>query len=266
MKLIQPIFVHEGDTQDTKLGKDNKLYSLYDAPDRIYQDQEQGVQEFLLFLVPLTKDNDPTWSWQGEAVEKIKALTGHHAKITVDICLCSTTTDGHCHVHDTDRTQTLLTNYAQAVLNAGADCVAPSDCQKNTVFNIKKVTGAEVMSYSAKFKSTFYRGWREAVKIERSIVRDYQLEVQDREGAIARSKQYALDGADYCMVKPGMPCLDLIQPIKRATGKPTGAFQTSGEWLGIGAPGSMRECADIFKRAGADYLITYGARLLSTGL
>ena len=122
------------------------------------------------------------------------------------------------------------------------------------------------MSYSAKFKSTFYRGWREAVKIERSIVRDYQLEVQDREGAIARSKQYALDGADYCMVKPGMPCLDLIQPIKRATGKPTGAFQTSGEWLGIGAPGSMRECADIFKRAGADYLITYGARLLSTGL
>lgn len=266
MKLIQPIFVHEGDTQDTKLGKDNKLYSLYDAPDRIYQDQEQGVQEFLLFLVPLTKDNDPTWSWQGEAVEKIKALTGHHAKITVDICLCSTTEDGHCHVHDTDRTQTLLTNYAQAVLNAGADCVAPSDCQKNTVFNIKKVTGAEVMSYSAKFRSTFYRGWREAVKIERSIVRDYQLEVQDREGAIARSKQYALDGADYCMVKPGMPCLDLIQPIKRATGKPTGAFQTSGEWLGIGAPGSMRECADIFKRAGADYLITYGARLLSTGL
>ena len=266
MKLIQPIFVHEGDTQDTKLGKDNKLYSLYDAPDRIYQDQEQGVQEFLLFLVPLSKDNDPTWSWQGEAVEKIKSLVGHHAKITVDICLCSTTEDGHCHVHDRDKTQTLLTNYAQSVIRAGADCVAPSDCQKNTVFNIKKVTGAEVMSYSAKFKSTFYRGWREAVKIERSIVRDYQLEVQDREGAIARSKQYALDGADYCMVKPGMPCLDLIEPIKRATGKPTGAFQTSGEWLGIGAPGSMRECADIFKRAGADYLITYGARLLSTGL
>ena len=118
------------------------------------------------------------------------------------------------------------------------------------------------MSYSAKFRSTFYRGWREAVKIEKAIVRDYQLDVHDREGAIARSKQYALDGADYCMVKPGMPCLDLIEPIKRATGKPTGAFQTSGEWLGIGAPGSMRECADIFKRAGANYLITYGARLL----
>ena len=175
--------------------------------------------------------------------------------------MCSTTEDGHCHVHDAQHTQTLLTNYAQAVVNAGADVVAPSDCQKNTVFNIKKVTGATVMSYSAKFRSTFYRGWREAVKIEKAIVRDYQLDVHDREGAIARSKQYALDGADYCMVKPGMPCLDLIEPIKKATGKPTGAFQTSGEWLGIGAPGSMRECADIFKRAGADYLITYGARL-----
>jgi porphobilinogen synthase len=119
------------------------------------------------------------------------------------------------------------------------------------------------MSYSAKFKSTFYKGWREAVKIKKGIVRDYQLDVHDREGAIRRSKQYALDGADYCMVKPGMPCLDLIEPIKRATGKPTGAFQTSGEWIAIdNDPGTMRECADIFKRAGADYLISYGARLL----
>ena len=262
MNLIQPIFVHEGDTQDTKLGKLNKLYSLYDVEDRIRADQDLGVTQFLLFLVPLTKDNEPTWSWQADAVYKIKDLVKHDATIITDVCLCSTTEDGHCHVHDAARTQTLLTNYAQAVVNAGADVLAPSDCQKNTVFNIKKVTGATVMSYSAKFRSTFYRGWREAVKIEKAITRDYQLEISDREGAIRRSKQYALDGADYCMVKPGMPCLDLIEPIKKATGKPTGAFQTSGEWLGIGAPGSMRECADIFKRAGADYLITYGARLL----
>ena len=50
MKLIQPIFVHEGDTQDTKLGKDNKLYSLYDVEDRIRADQDLGVTQFLLFL------------------------------------------------------------------------------------------------------------------------------------------------------------------------------------------------------------------------
>lgn len=262
MKLIQPIFVHEGDTEETLLGKDNKLHSLEDAHTRIAQDIKLGVTDFLLFLVPLHKNNAPTWTWQAQAVKKLKSLSRVHT-IIVDICLCSTTTDGHCHLHDAQLTQTHLTNYAQAVHDAGADMVAPSDCQKNTVFNIKKATGATVMSYSAKFRSNFYKGWREAVHVPKGIVRDYQLETLDREGAIRRSKQYALDGADYCMVKPGMPCLDLIEPIKRATGVPTGAFQTSGEWIAIdNDPNTMRECADIFKRAGADYLISYGARLL----
>ena len=65
------------------------------------------------------------------------------------------------------------------------------------------------------------------------------------------------------MLKPGITSLDLIQGIKKATDKPVGVYQTSGEWLGIGAPGSLEETYHIFKRAGADYMITYGARRLA---
>ena len=64
------------------------------------------------------------------------------------------------------------------------------------------------------------------------------------------------------MVKPGMTSLDLIEPIRNITKKPVGVYQTSGEWLGIGAPGSLEETYQVFKRAGACFMITYGARRL----
>ena len=100
------------------------------------------------------------------------------------------------------------------------------------------------------------------MSIEKGIERTYQLDVNDREGAIQRSVDYSNDGADELMVKPGITGIDLIEPIKQRTGKPCGVFQTSGEWLGIGAPGSLQETHDVFQRAGADYMISYGARLL----
>ena len=119
------------------------------------------------------------------------------------------------------------------------------------------------MSYSTKFRSTFYRSWRNAMKISKGIHRPYQLDVSDKAAAINRSIKYSKDGADELMLKPGITSLDLIQGIKKATDKPVGVYQTSGEWLGIGAPGSLEETYHIFKRAGADYMITYGARRLA---
>jgi len=98
--------------------------------------------------------------------------------------------------------------------------------------------------------------------IPKGIHRPYQLDVSDRHKAIIRSIKYSDDGADELMVKPGMTSLDLIEPIRNITKKPVGVYQTSGEWLGIGAPGSLEETYHIFKRAGACYMITYGARRL----
>ena len=64
------------------------------------------------------------------------------------------------------------------------------------------------------------------------------------------------------MVKPGMTSIDLIGPIKQITGKPCGVFQVSGEWLGISTPEQLVETYHVFERAGADYMISYGARKL----
>ena len=75
-----------------------------------------------------------------------------------------------------------------------------------------------------------------------------------------RSIKYKDDGADELMVKPGMTSLDMISDIKMFSHKPTGVYQTSGEYLGIGAPGSLLETYKVFERAGADFMITYGAR------
>ena len=99
------------------------------------------------------------------------------------------------------------------------------------------------------------------MKIEKGIYRPYQLDVADRQGAINRSIKYREDGADELMIKPGMTGIDLIRDIKQFNyGTPVGVYQTSGEYLGIGAPGSLLETYKVFKRAGADFMITYGAR------
>ena len=263
MRLIQALFLTEGDTKPTTLGKDNPLWSLYDIHERILKDIALGVDEFLIFPVPVAKEHDPTWGWIGEAIHNIKDRYAYESTLAVDLCLCSTMPDGHCHHPDPERSRELMINQARAVHRAGADTLAPSDCQPHTVSDIRtQIPEAHIMSYSTKFRSTFYRGYREAMSIEKGIERTYQLDVNDREGAIQRSVDYSNDGADELMVKPGITGIDLIEPIKQRTGKPCGVFQTSGEWLGIGAPGSLQETHDVFQRAGADYMISYGARLL----
>ena len=137
------------------------------------------------------------------------------------------------------------------------------DDSVNTVKNIKNANKEiPVMSSSTKFRSSFYSGWRNVMGIEKGIVRPYQLDVSDRDKAIIKSVKYADDGADELMVKPGMTSIDLIGPIKQITGKPCGAFQVSGEWLSITTPEQLLETYHVFDRAGADYMISYGARKL----
>ena len=276
MRLIQPIFAGPR-TKDTGLGEDNKIFNAWkDINERVKKDIDLGVKEFLLFYVPEFKLGEKSDSWRpGEGIDDHKfdqvcvvaaSLSTLPIKLNVDICLCSYTQDGHCCIiGDQERTDKLLLQQAKDIYTASGATIAPSDCQDNTVKNIKEVKDGniDVMSYSTKFRSTFYRSWRNAMKISKGIHRPYQLDVHDREGAINRSIKYSNDGADELMVKPGITSLDLIKPIKEATNKPVGVYQTSGEWLGLGAPGSLEETYHIFKRAGADYMITYGARRLA---
>jgi porphobilinogen synthase len=276
MRLIQPIFASYS-TRETGLGKDNKIYNAWkEVNERVKKDIDLGVKEFLLFYIPEFKLGEKSDTHRGdEHIDSHKfdqlCVTSAslsrdiqpHCRLIVDICLCSYTHDGHCCITgDQEKTDRLLLDQAKSVYTASGATLAPSDCQDNTVKNIKslKEGGIEVMSYSTKFRSTFYRGWRNAMKIEKGIHRPYQLDVSDRQGALHRSIKYKDDGADELMVKPGMTSLDLIGDIKMFSHKPTGVYQTSGEYLGIGAPGSLLETYKVFERAGADFMITYGAR------
>lgn len=276
MRLIQPIFASYS-TRDTGLGEDNKIFNAWkEINERVKKDIDLGVKEFLLFYIPEFKLGEKSSSHRGdEHIDAHKfdqvcvtaaSLSTLKMKLIVDVCLCSYTQDGHCCIMgDQERTDKLLCQSARDIYTASGATIAPSDCQDNTVKNIKATKDGQipVMSYSTKFRSTFYRGWRNAMKISKGIHRPYQLDVHDRHKAIARSIKYSDDGADELMVKPGITSLDLIEPIKNITKKPVGVYQTSGEWLGIGAPGSLEETYHVFKRAGADYMITYGARRLA---
>jgi porphobilinogen synthase len=127
------------------------------------------------------------------------------------------------------------------------------------------------MSYSTKFASHFYGPFRNAADSAPQFGnrRHYQIDVRARRDAIGSSVRCAAEGADLLMVKPGLTSLDLIAPIAAATGAPVGAYQVSGEYAGLLAlaergltdlDGALAETLHVFRRAGAAFVITYGAR------
>jgi porphobilinogen synthase len=127
------------------------------------------------------------------------------------------------------------------------------------------------MSYSTKFASQFYGPFRGAADSAPQFGdrRHYQVDVRSRRDAIGSSVRCAEEGADLLMVKPGLTSLDLIGPIGERTGKPVGAYQVSGEYGGLLAlaergfanfDGALAETLHVLRRAGAAFVVTYGAR------
>jgi len=217
------------------------------------------------------------------AAGAIKSRFGDALHLWVDICLCASTTHGHCAVLDEagriDLGPTLdaLAAMAVAVADVGADGVSPSDMMDGRTAHLRAALDARghgrvpIMSYSTKFASQFYGPFREAAGSAPQFGdrRHYQIDVRARRDALASSVRCANEGADLLMVKPGMTSIDLIGPIASATGRPVGAYQVSGEYaglLGLAAQGltkldaALLETWYVFRRAGAAYIITYGAR------
>jgi len=170
-----------------------------------------------------------------------------------------------------------LAKSAVAFAEAGADGISPSDMMDGRVARIREALDENgfdlvpIMSYSTKFASNFYGPFRNAADSAPQFGdrRHYQLDVRHRTDAINASRRCAEEGADLLMVKPGMTSLDLIRPISEQTGRQVGAYQVSGEYAGLALlaeQGLIRfeeallETWHVFKRAGAQYIITYGAR------
>jgi porphobilinogen synthase len=284
-QLIQPFFVVEGLDQEEPIAglRGNVRHSVSSALKQIDKDLADGVTQFLLFPVPAEKkDGDFTHKLTYEMISQIRRKFGNSLCLWVDTCLCSYTTHGHCAVMNDkginlSATLDELAKSAVAFAEAGADGISPSDMMDGRVARIRAALDERgfdlvpIMSYSTKFASNFYGPFRNAADSAPQFGdrRHYQLDVRHRTDAINASLRCAEEGADLLMVKPGMTSLDLIRPINEQTGRQVGAYQVSGEYAGLALLAeqglikfdeALLETWHVFKRAGAQYIITYGAR------
>ena len=245
-----------------------------------------GVNAVLLFGVPAHKDDrgsaalDPDAPVQ-TAIRAIKTDVPETVVIT-DVCLCEYTSHGHCGIVVggeivNDVTVEQLVRVAVSHAEAGADVVAPSDMMDGRVGAIRRTLDAEgheqvaIMSYAAKYWSAFYGPFREAVDSSPTFG-DRQTHQMDPANVDEALHEVALDleeGADIVMVKPAGPYLDVIARVKAEFGRPTAAYQVSGEYAMLKAAArngwldesrAMLESLTAIKRAGADIIISYYAR------
>ncbi|HUF23549.1 MAG TPA: porphobilinogen synthase [Vicinamibacterales bacterium] len=283
--LIQPLFVVEDlDAPQPIPGLgDNARLGPAAAAETAARDVQAGVRHFLLFPVPAAKHARGRSPHGARAAEAVKRAVGDAAHVWVDVCLCASTETGHCALVDArgridlDATLEALAASAVSMAEAGADGVSPSDMMDGRTARIRAALNeaghghVPIMSYSTKFASQMYGPFREAADSAPQFGdrRHYQIDVRSRTDAIASSRRCAAEGADLLMVKPGMSSIDLIGPIRDATGMPVGAYQVSGEYAGLtllaergltNFDAALLETWHVFRRAGAAYLITYGAR------
>jgi porphobilinogen synthase len=285
-QLVQPVFVVEDLATSERIDGlgDVLRQPTHDALDTIARDLDAGVRHFMLFAVPSAKSaRAPEFRHLARTVGAIKGRFGDALHLWTDICLCSWTSHGHCAILDDgggidlDATLDALAGAAVDAARAGADGVSPSDMMDGRTAHVRGVLDAAgharvpIMSYSTKFASQFYGPFRHAADSAPAFGdrRHYQIDVRARQDAIESSVRCAAEGADLLMVKPALTSLDLIAPIAARTNRPVGAFQVSGEYASLVALAerglvdfdrALAETLLVLRRAGAAYIVTYGAR------
>jgi len=181
-----------------------------------------------------------------------------------------------------DTTVEILTGMSLSHIEAGADFVAPSDMMDGRILSIREAfeddgyVDAGIMSYSAKYASSFYGPFRDALDSapvdSKNIPKDkktYQMDYANRFEALRETEMDIDEGADIVMVKPGLAYLDILREIKNEFDVPVAAYQVSGEYAMIKAASekgwlnhdlAMLETTMAFKRAGADIIASYFAK------
>ena len=290
--LIWPVFVTEGeqlrDPVRSMPGVDRLSIDLLVAEAR--RVHALGVPAIALFPVtPLAaKSLDAVEAWNPEglaqrATRALKQAVPNLGVIT-DVALDPFTTHGQDGLIDesgyvlNDQTIVALTRQALSHAQAGADMVAPSDMMDGRVRGIRTALEAagylntRILAYSAKYASSFYGPFRDAVGSAGNLGKGnkytYQMDPANSDEALREVELDILEGADMVMVKPGMPYLDVLQRIKQRFCMPTAVYQVSGEYAMLKAAaqnGWLDERATVmesllaFKRAGADAILTYFA-------
>jgi len=297
--LIYPVFVLEGENQ-------REAVASMPGVERVSIDLlcqlgneavELGIPMFALFpVVGQTQKSllaEAAWDPNGLVQRAVAALKASCPSLGVmtDVALDPYTTHGQDGIIDeagyvlNDVTTEVLVKQALSHAHAGADCVAPSDMMDGRIGAIRQALEAQghvntlIMAYSAKYASSYYGPFRDAVgsagNLKGGDKKTYQQDPANLDEAIHECALDLAEGADMIMVKPGMPYLDVVRRVKDELKAPTFAYQVSGEyamhqaafergWLDRDAV--TLESLLAFKRAGADGILTYfamdAARLL----
>ena len=291
--LIYPMFVLEGVNQIEAIPSMPSVNRL--SIDLLVKEAHElvalGIPAIALFPVtPLQAKSlcaSEAFSPDGLAQKAVRAIKHSVPDIAVitDVALDPFTSHGQDGLIDeqgyvlNDETTEVLVKQALSHAEAGADIVAPSDMMDGRVGALRQAleshgfTNTCIMAYSAKYASSYYGPFRDAVgsagNIKGGNKKNYQMDPANSDEAMREIALDLQEGADMVMVKPGMPYLDIVRRCKDEFKVPTFAYQVSGEYAmhkAAFANGWLKEDAVIlesliaFKRAGADGILTYFAK------
>lgn len=291
--LIYPIFVKDGLENGKKepipTMPDEYRYSIDDAVEYAKTLENKGLKSIIVFGVPLTEEKDeigtPAFKSTGivqKTIRKLKAET--NLVVIGDVCLCQYTSHGHCGLITedencdnnlkilNDESLEYLCKVAVSQAEAGADIVAPSDMMDGRVSAIREALDENgyddviIMAYSAKYASTFYAPFRDAACSApgEGNRKSYQMDPANTNEALREVELDILEGADIVMVKPAIPCLDIINRVSENFNMPIATYSVSGEYsmlktaiqAGVLPEESIIEAMVAIKRAGAELIIT----------
>ena len=291
--LIYPMFVLEGNNRTETIASMPGIerYSIDLLLKEAAELVELGIP--LIALFPVTPAEKKTLlaqeAYNADALVQraVRALKEAFPELGVmtDVALDPFTTHGQDGIIDEDGyilndiTTEILVKQALSHADAGADIVAPSDMMDGRIGAIRQALEAaghvntQIMAYSAKYSSSYYGPFRDAVgsagNLKGGTKHSYQMDPANSDEALHEVALDIQEGADMVMVKPGMPYLDIVTRVKRELAVPTFAYQVSGEyamhmaaiengWLAEKA--IVMESLLCFKRAGANGVLTYFAK------
>jgi porphobilinogen synthase len=290
--FIWPVFIIEGEDRTEKVESMPGVERM--TIDRLLVKADEcvrlGVPVIALFPVTApeakTADAREAWNPEGLAQRAVRALKRDYPELGVmtDVALDPFTSHGQDGLMNeagyivNDETVEALVKQAVSHADAGADIVAPSDMMDGRIGAIREALedaghiNTRILAYSAKYASSFYGPFRDAVGSAAALgggnKYTYQMDPANTDEAIMEVELDLEEGADMVMVKPGMPYLDVVRRVKDTFGVPTFVYQVSGEYAMLKAAsinGWLDEKAVVLealtgiKRAGADGILTYYA-------
>ena len=287
--FIVPLFVIDGKQKKEEISSMPDYYrmSIDFLPKHVKNLWSLGLKSVLIFVkVPNNlKDNKGTEALNPDGLMQraIKTVKDAVPKMVVmtDVALDPYSSYGHDGIVEkgeilNDPTVNILSKISLSHVQAGADVIAPSDMMDGRVLKIRELLEAEnyvntvIMSYSAKYASSFYGPFRDALNSAPNFgdKKTYQMDFRNRKEALIEAKRDIKEGADIVMVKPGIAYLDIISKLSKNVDAPIAAYQVSGEYAMLKAAAEkgwldhdqiIIEQLVSFKRAGASLIATYFA-------